>query len=171
MNLTLPVDSNDRIHGPADASVTLVEFGDYQCSYCGSAQPIVEALNREFSGNLRFVFRNFPITELHPDAMNAALVAESASTADFWALHDALFANQAALDPESLIALAASMGVSPAKARTGLNGSTRSKIERDLASGAASGLQGTPTFFINGRLHEGEWSQEVLGDALRQAGA
>src|SRR5271155_1741729 len=93
--LTLPVSAQDHIRGPADAPVTLVEYGDYQCPYCGEANPIVEEVQRELGTNLRFVFRNFPLTEIHPHAEHAAEIAEAAATHNrFWEMHDLLYSHQ-----------------------------------------------------------------------------
>lgn len=168
MGLQPAVKSEDRIMGAPDASVTLVEFGDYQCPYCGQAAPIVKALIDDFGPSVRFVFRNFPLVDMHPDAMNAALVAESADEKAFWELHRTLFSNQDALGPERLIAYAREVGVSENVARQGLGGSTRNKIESDIDSGNRSGVPGTPAFFINGRLHEGDWSRGSLSRAISE---
>ena len=119
----------------------------------------------------RYVFRNYPLVDLHANAMNAALVAESAADDVFWKLHLALFENQDALDPERLIAYAVKTGVPEARARNGLHGSTRPKVEGDLSSGERSGVQGTPAFFVNGRRHGGDWSNGSLADAIARVGA
>ncbi len=171
MDLQPPVNRDDRAQGAADAPVTLVEFGDYQCPYCAQAQPIVRGLISEYGEGLRYVFRNYPLVGMHPDAMNAALVAESAETKNFWVLHDLLFDNQDALDEDSLIAYATTAGVSENDARGGLGGSTRTKIEGDMRSGDRSGVQGTPSYYINGLPHTGGTSREGLDRALRAAGA
>ena len=169
MKLQPAVDGDDRTKGPAAAPVTLVEFGDYQCPYCAEAQPIVKALLAEYGESLRYVFRNYPLTELHPDALNAASVAESAETENFWVLHNVLFDNQDDLDPASLIEFAITAGVSENDARGGLGGSTRSKIAADKQSGDRSGVRGTPAFYINGWRHDGDWSYEALKEALQRA--
>ncbi len=171
MTLSPIVQTDDRVIGLASAPVTFLEFGDYQCPYCGKAQPIVKALLEEYGSSVRYVFRNYPLTELHRNAMNAALVAESADTEDFWLLHDTLFDNQEALDPESLINFAVTAGVSENDARAALHGSTRSKVAADMQSGDRSGVQGTPTFYINGSRHDGDWGYDALREALREAGA
>ena len=171
MKLSPGVDRNDRVIGPASAPVTLLEFGDYQCPYCGKAQPIVKGLLEEYGSSVRYVFRNYPLTDLHPNAMNAALVAESADREDFWKLHDTLFDNQQMLDPKSLINFAMAAGVSENSARAALDGSTTSKVAADIQSGDRSGVQGTPSFYINGLRHDGDWSYEALREVLREAGA
>ncbi len=146
--------------------MTLVEFGDYECSFCAMAQQTVKALQAEFGGRLRFVFRNFPLVEMHPNALAAALVAEAAGPDQFWRLHDLLYANSGDLSPESLLGYAREAGFTEATALEALNGATLDKVQRDLDSGTSSGVQGTPAFFVNGRLHEGEWRGQALAQAL-----
>ncbi len=167
--LSPPVTPADRSLGPASAPVTLVEFGDYECSYCAEAHSIVKGLIAEFGDELCYVFRNYPLVQIHPHALGAALVAEAADDAQFWPLHDLLYANQDALDAESLIAMAQEAGVSQDRAMGALDGATQAKIRADVESGDASDLQGTPTFFINGRRHDGDWSQPALSQAIRAA--
>lgn len=171
MSLLPPVNSADRMTGHISSPITLVEFGDYECSYCRQAAPIIQALLADRSLEFRFVFRNYPLVDIHPDAMNAALVAESAADDVFWKLHLALFESQDALDPEWLIACAVKAGVPEANARNGLRGSTRPKVDGDLSSGDRSGVQGTPAFFVNGRRHEGDWTNGSLADAIARVGA
>lgn len=171
MSLLPPVTSDDRMTGHTSSPITLVEFGDYECPYCRQAAPIVQAMLADRSLEFRYVFRNYPLVDLHANAMNAALVAESAADDVFWKLHLALFENQDALDPERLIAYAVKTGVPEARARNGLRGSTRPKVEGDLSSGERSGVQGTPAFFVNGRRHDGDWSNGSLADAIARVGA
>lgn len=171
MSLLPPVTSDDRMTGHTSSPITLVEFGDYECPYCRQAAPIVQAMLADRSLEFRYVFRNYPLVDLHANAMNAALVAESAADDVFWKLHLALFENQGALDPERLIAYAVKAGVPEARARNGLHGSTRPKVEGDLSSGERSGVQGTPAFFVNGRRHDGDWSHGSLADAIARVGA
>lgn len=169
MSLQPPVTTADRSLGPLDAPVSLVEFGDYECSYCGQAHAIVKALLSAFGDDLRYVFRNYPLVQIHPYALGASLVAEAADAEHFWALHDLLYANQDALDADSLVAMAQQAGVPQDDAVRALNGGDQAKIRADMASGDASGLEGTPTFFINGRRHDGDWSEAALAKALRSA--
>jgi protein-disulfide isomerase len=169
VSLHPPVTSADHTLGPSNAPLTLVEFGDYQCGYCAQAHDIVKSLIAEFGDDLRYVFRNYPLVQIHPYAMGAALAAESAGPEQFWALHDLLYANQDALDADDLIVMAKRCGVSEQAAIDALNGGTQAKIRADVESGDASGLEGTPTFFINGRRHDGDWSLERLSAALRAA--
>lgn len=169
MSLQPPVTTADRSLGPAHAPVTLVEFGDYECSYCGQAHDIVKGLIAAFGDQLRYVFRNYPLVQIHPYAMGASLVAEAAGPDQFWALHDLLYANQDALDADDLIVMAKRAGVAEQDAVDALNGATQAKIRADVESGDASGLEGTPTFFINGQRHDGDWSLAALTAAIRAA--
>jgi len=146
--------------------MTLVEFGDYECSFCAVAQETVKALQEEFGGRLRFVFRNFPLVQIHPHALAAALVAEAAEPDQFWRLHELIYANPGQLETEDLLAYARAAGVPDVKALAALDGATLSQVQKDLDSGEMSGVQGTPAFFINGRLHEGNWSGQTLAEAL-----
>src|SRR6476646_7201477 len=110
--LTLPVSERDHIQGPADAPVTLVEYGDYECPHCGRAYPVVKAIQRHFGRRLRFVFRNFPLAEAHPHAAHAAEAAEAAAAQGrFWEMHDSLFEHQQALDDRHLVEYAGALGL------------------------------------------------------------
>lgn len=149
--------------------MTLVAFGDYECSYCSEARGIVSQLQGHFGEHLRYVFRNYPLIEIHPRAMACALVVESAIPANFWALHSLLYQNKNALDDASLIEYAVEAGIVASTALAALNGATSTKVERDIKSGNDSDVHGTPAFFINGRRHEGDWSLEALAGALRRA--
>jgi protein-disulfide isomerase len=169
--LTLPVSARDHIRGPATAPVTLVEYGDYQCPYCGQANPIVEEIQRRLGSGLRFVFRNFPLTEMHPHAEHAAEAAEAAGAhGKFWEMHDALYANQGALDDHHLANYAASVGVSAAEIHKALAGHAyMDRIREDFLSGVRSGVNGTPTFFINGVRHDGSFDLDSLLAAIAAA--
>ena len=166
MSLSPPITNDDRMQGDNTATMSLLEFGDYECSFCAVAHQTVKALQAEFGGRLRFVFRNFPLVEMHPNALAAALVAEAADPDQFWQLHNLIYANSGNLSRESLLAYAREAGVAEATALAALNGATLDKVQRDLDSGTLSGVQGTPAFFVNGRLHEGEWRGEALAHAL-----
>lgn len=172
-SLTLPVDSQrDHIEGPEAAPITLVEYGDYECPYCGAAYPTVKSLQAEFGDRLRFVFRNFPLTDMHPHAEHAAEAAEAASAqGKFWEMHDALYEHQRGLGDTKIKDLADSIG---------LHGTTileqvhrqvfAGRIEEDFESGVESGVNGTPTFFINGQRFDGAWdNQSEFREALRAA--
>src|SRR5271154_1671763 len=104
MNLKPAVNKNDHIQGDSNAPIELVEYGDYQCPHCGRAYPVIKAIQEKLKGDLKFIFRNFPLSDVHPDAFNAAMAAEAAALQNkFWQMHDIIFENQSSLDPESLI--------------------------------------------------------------------
>jgi protein-disulfide isomerase len=169
--LTLPVSERDHFRGPTGAPVTLVEYGDYECPYCGQANVVVDKLRRQLGDGLRFVFRNFPLTEIHPHAEHAAEVAEAAGAIDkFWETHDLLYANQDALDDPNLAEYATSLGVAPAVIRRALlTHAYQERIREDFLSGVRSGVNGTPTFFINGARHDGSYDLETLMEAIAAA--
>ena len=169
--LAPPVSERDHFQGPAEAPVTLVEFGDYQCPYCGQAHPIVKAVQAKFGNRLRFVFRNFPLAEIHPHAAAAAQAAEAAGAqGKFWPMHDRLFEHQNALGNADLVAHAAEVGLDVARfARELSEGVHEVRVREDFMSGVRSGVNGTPTFFINGVRYEGSWDPGSLIEALSAA--
>jgi protein-disulfide isomerase len=157
------------VQGPADAPVTLLEYGDYQCPYCGAAHPIVKALQRQVGDSLRFAFRHFPLTTIHDYAEGAAEAAEAAGAqGKFWQMHDTLFENQPALDFESLVGYAQELGLDVRRFTMELeNGVYAPRVREDFISGIRSGVNGTPTFFINGRRHEGSFDFETMLEAIQ----
>ena len=165
--LTPPVSQKDHCQGNAEAELTLVEFGDFQCPSCGQAYPIVKKLQKHFGDRLRFIFRNFPL-EQHPMAEPAAETAEfAAAEGKYWAMHDALFENQADLSSELLGELAAKLKLDAKKLDQALDqGTYQEAVDRDLESGEASGVEGTPTFYINGERHGGSYDLGSLQRAL-----
>jgi protein-disulfide isomerase len=169
--LTPPVSARDHILGPDDAPVTLVEHGDYQCPYCGMAYPIVKAVQEAMGSDLRFVFRNFPITTIHPYAEGAAEAAEAAGAqGQFWEMHDRLYEHQDALAPSDLVEAARLLELDVDRFVSDLaQHRFAPRVREDFMSGVRSGVNGTPTFFINGARHDGEWDYESLLAALRQA--
>jgi protein-disulfide isomerase len=169
--LTLPVGARDHIRGPATAPITLLEYGDYQCPFCGEAAPIVDEVQRRMGDKLRFVFRNFPLTEMHPHAEHAAEAAEAAAAhGKFWEMHDALYAKQDALDDRHLAEYAASLGIKAEEIQKALAGHAYGdRIREDFMSGVRSGVNGTPTFFINGVRHDGPFDLDSLLDAIAGA--
>lgn len=169
--LTPAVSERDHQHGPADAPVTLVEYGDYECPYCGMAYPIVAAVQRRMGDRLRFVFRNFPIATSHPHATHAAEAAEAAGAqGQFWKMHDLLYENQDALDDASLRRHAESLGLDLARFDRDLSEHRfADRVREDFMSGVRSGVNGTPTFFINGERHDGSWEEGPLLAALKHA--
>ena len=169
-HLTPPVSADDHAQGPADAPVTLVEYGDYECPYCGEAYPVLKAVQRAMGNRLRFVFRNFPLTEMHAHAAHAAKFAEAAAgIGRFWEAHDLLYEHQDALDDDSLVSYGARIGLPPSAVLDAFDGRFDGRIRRDFAGGLRSGVNGTPTLFINGLRYDGERDVESLVAALRAA--
>jgi protein-disulfide isomerase len=150
--LAAPVTERDHAVGPADAPVTLVEYGDYECPDCGNAYPEIKQLIAEFGPRLRFVFRNYPLYSIHPNAGVAAMAAEAAAAqGKFWEMHDVLYEHQKELGDTDLSRLALRAGVEIYKFDADLASERFAKrVAEDFASGQASGVTGTPTFFING---------------------
>ena len=165
--LTPAVSDQDHAQGSPAAPVTLVEYGDYQCPYCGEAYAAVREVQRRMGDQLRFVFRNFPLPQVHPNAILAAVFAESAGLAgDFWEAHDWLFEHQDRLDSAGLDDAATALGLDrDALERNGP--AARDRVVADARSGGQSGVQGTPAFFINGLPFQGSWDVPGLLAALR----
>jgi protein-disulfide isomerase len=170
--LRLPVSARDHIRGPEKAPITLLEYGDYQCPFCGEAAPVVHEVQRRLGDRLRFVFRNFPLTEMHPYAEHAAEAAEaSAAHGKFWEMHDLLYTNQGALDDSHLVRYGTALDLPPSEIQTALTAHLYvDRIREDFMSGVRSGVNGTPTFFINGRRHDGAFDLNSLLDALSHTG-
>ncbi|MEY2602296.1 MAG: hypothetical protein QOH31_32 [Verrucomicrobiota bacterium] len=166
--LVLPVAKRDHIQGPIDAPMSLLEYGDYQCPYCGEAYPIVKAVQERLGDKLCFAFRNFPLVNAHPYAEHAAEAAEAAAAQDqFWPMHDLLFENQEALDDESLAEYAGSLGLDARRLMAEvLAGAHTARIRDDFKSGARDGVNGTPTFFVNGLRFDGDPDVNSLVAAL-----
>jgi len=166
--LKVPVTQSDHIQGDENALITLVEYGDYECPYCGAAYPIVKRIQKHFGKDLRFVFRNFPLVQSHPHAGIAAMTAElAASKNKFWEMHDLLYENQTSLDMPNLIEYAKSLNLSAIDLQMAIEQEIFSdKIKNDFMSGVKSGVNGTPTFFINGMRHNDSFDYENLLDAL-----
>jgi protein-disulfide isomerase len=172
--LTMPVaEDRDHIQGPADAAVTLVQYGDYECPYCGEAYPIIKEVQARLGDSLRFVFRNFPITTSHPHAERAAEVAEAAAAqGKFWEMHDLLYENQRRLRDEDLHTYAERLGLDVELFDKEMADHAHAeRVREDFMSGVRSGVNGTPTFYINGVRHDDSYETEVLLDALEQAAA
>jgi protein-disulfide isomerase len=170
--LTPPVGPDDHVIGPPDASVTLVEYGDFECPYCGQAHPIVKAVLQEMGDELRFAFRHFPLAEAHPHAELAAEAAEAAGAqGSFWEMHDMLFEHQQALDEPDLVRYAAVLGLDGGRFIRELAAHVYApEVRDDFRSGVRSGVNGTPTFFINGVRYDGPWTDlAMFMGALRGA--
>jgi protein-disulfide isomerase len=169
--LKIPVSADDHADGPESAPVTLVEYGDYECPHCGHAHTIVKRLQKHFGKRLRFVFRNFPLTQAHPNAEAAAETAEfAAAHGKFWEMHDLLFENQERLDPGLLLELAGGIGLSTPALSMALDEELfAERIRSDFSGGVRSGVNGTPTFFLNGERYDGSWEFPELLLILDQA--
>ena len=170
-NLTAPASTRDHSQGGASASVTLVEYGDYECPYCSEAADIVKQIQSRMGDDLRFVFRNFPLSQIHPFAEHAAEAAEAAAEmGQFWPMHDLLYENQQQLTDDDLMRYADQLGLNRDKFAAALqSGATRENVSSDYQSGVESGVNGTPAFFINGTRFEGDWQGDGLLDALQNA--
>jgi protein-disulfide isomerase len=156
-SLTLPVAKRDHIQGPIDAPIMLLEYGDYECPYCGAAYPIIKDIQERLGDRLCFAFRNFPLVNSHPHAQHAAEAAEAAGAqGKFWEMHDILFENQEALDDEDIVQYATTLGLDANRVISEvLAGTHTARVREDFKSGARGGVNGTPTLFINGVRHEG----------------
>jgi protein-disulfide isomerase len=169
--LTLPVSSErDHTFGSDTAPVTLVEYGDYECPYCGRAYPIIKRIHKHLGDNLRFVFRNFPITRSHPHAQHAAEAAEAAGAQNrFWEMHDHLYEHQQNLDDDNLMQYASVLGMDTARFGDELARHVYADhVHEDFMSGIRSGVNGTPTFYINGIRYDYSWDEKTLLTAIEQ---
>jgi protein-disulfide isomerase len=166
--LRAPVTPHDHVRGPASAPVTLVEYGDYECPHCAAAHPIVNLVQEHFGPRLRFVFRHFPMSQVHPNAESAAESAEFAGAhGRFWEMHDGIYENQDRLGLPLLFALAGALGLSEPDLRAALlNGTYAPKVKIDFLGGVRSGVNGTPSFFINGMRHDGTYAFDDLVAAI-----
>jgi protein-disulfide isomerase len=167
--LTVPINQYDHVIGPSTATVTLLEYGDYECPYCRAAFGTVEQVRELFAEDLRFAYRHFPLTQIHPHALEAAIAAEGAAAEGrFWEMHAILFANQERLTQPDLLRYAQILGLDPVRFRNHLmNRTFEARVRRDFLSGVRSGVNGTPTFFINDVRHNGGWDLPSLVDAIR----
>lgn len=161
---------DDHIRGSLDAPVVIVEFGDFQCPFCGEAYLVLRSLGRDFGEQVAFVFRNFPLVQAHEHALVAAEAAEAASEQSrFWDMQDWLYEHQTALDPAQLVRAAETLGLDVDRFVTDANSERiRSRIAADLRSGEASGVPGTPTFFFNGHRHQGDATFESLRSVVER---
>jgi protein-disulfide isomerase len=159
---------DDHVDGPRDAPIQLVEYGDFECPYCGRAYFEVEKVRRALSGRLLFAYRHFPLARVHPRATLAAEAAEAAGAQGrFWEMHGLLFQNQPALEPTDLVADAAALGLDLDRFNDDLEEHRfLEKVRGDFMSGVRSGVNGTPTFFVNGHRHDGAFDAASLVEAL-----
>jgi protein-disulfide isomerase len=169
--LAVPVNDRDHTLGPSNAPVTVVEYGDYQCPYCGLAYPITQELLRLRANRVRFVFRHFPLTHVHPYAELAAEAAESAGARGrFWQMHGWLFVNQDRISPATVIAALLDVGVDGAAVVEDIREHRYlDKVRSDFIGGVHSGVNGTPAFFINGIRHVGGYSLPELTAVVDRA--
>jgi protein-disulfide isomerase len=170
-SLTVPVGPEDWVDGPEDALVTFVEYGDFECPHCGAMEPVLRELRQVAGSDMRFVFRHFPLTSSHPQAEIAAEAAEAAGAQGaFWPMHDALLANQDALEVPDLVRYAGALGLdAEAVAQALANHAYETQVREDFMSGVRSGVSGTPTFFINGVRYDGDYDLDALARAVRKA--
>ncbi|MDB6068669.1 MAG: Periplasmic thiol:disulfide interchange protein DsbA [Pedosphaera sp.] len=168
--LTVPVADRDHIQGPIDAPMKLLEYGDYECPFCGATYPVVKAIQGNLRDDLCFAFRNFPLTNMHPHAEHAAEAAEAAGAqGSFWEMHDTLYENQDALEDEDLALYADDLGLDVARfIREVEIGAFKPRIREDFRSGVRAGVNGTPSFFVNGVRHDGSYDIDSLLAALSQ---
>jgi protein-disulfide isomerase len=167
--LVMPVSPRDHILGPIDARSVLVEYGDYECPFCRAAQPVVKAVKAAMGDEVALVFRHFPLSNIHPFAWKAAEAAEAAGAQGaFWEYHDTLFENQEALDVRSLVAYAQELGLDAHRFAEELASDLDAKrVHEDFRSGILSGVNGTPTFFVNGVRYDGGRDPKSMVLALR----
>jgi protein-disulfide isomerase len=169
--LKLPDQTRDHIQGPIDAPIALLEYGDYECPFCGEVQSIVKEMQRQLGEDLCYAFRHFPLTNVHSHAEHAAEAAEAAGKQrSFWPMHETLFANQHALDDESLAEYAAALGLDEERLiEEVISGAYAGRIREDFKMGVRAGVNGTPCLFINGQRYDGARGLEPLLAALSQS--
>ena len=157
MSLKPAVSNTDHAQGNLNADLVIVEYGDYQCPYCGAAYPVLKELMRQFGSQIKFVFRNFPLSEMHEYARAAALAAEAVALQNkFWEMHDAIYENQQNLNEHLLLELAEELKLDIPQFKSDLKSSElKAKVDEDFESGVVSGVNGTPSFYVNGKKFEG----------------
>jgi len=172
LDLTIDVDpEHDHIRGPDDAPVTLVEYGDFECPYCGQAESVIRELLAARGDDVRYVWRHLPLNDVHPGAQTAAVASEAAAAqGKFWEMYDVLLSHQGDLTPKDLVRYAGDLGVDVGRFTDELRRSVYvQRVSRDVASADESGVSGTPTFFINGRRHYGVYDLDTLTEAITAA--
>jgi protein-disulfide isomerase len=171
--LAEPVRATDHAQGRTGAPITLVEYGDYECPYCGAAYPVLKEVQEQMGDNLRFVFRNFPLSEMHPHAFAAAEAAEAAGEqGKFWEMHDLLFEHQKSLGPQALASYAKKLALDTERFEKDINsGTPAAKVKRDFQTGLMSGVNGTPSLFVNGLRYDDAVDEESLLAFLRSFAA
>jgi protein-disulfide isomerase len=169
-SLIMPVSERDHVRGSRDAAVTLVEYGDYECPFCAAAHPIVNNILRLHHDDLLFAFRNFPLTEIHPHAETAARLAEAAGLeGKFWQMHDAIYSNHDYVRIGNFLPIAEMAGLELRRlAEVSRDEGITERLREDFMSGVRSGVNGTPTFFINGYRYNGDWARGDLANELQR---
>ncbi len=170
-SLKPPLSERDHIAGRADAPIEFVEYGDFECPHCGRAAGIINEIRSTLGDRLRFAYRHFPLAKMHPYARLAAQASEAAAAqGKFWEMHDILFQHGEELEPASLVEYAEAIGLDIPRFESELAAEKyAARVQEDLASGVRSGVNGTPTFFINGKRHNGGYDYESLMGALDEA--
>ena len=158
------ITNKDHIQGLQSAAIELIEYGDYECSYCGEAFPVIKEIQKELGKDLKFIFRNFPLVDMHPHALHAAIAAEVAGGyGKFWEMHDLLYENQESLEDRDLLEYAKKLNLDNFE-KDFVDHDLYKKIENDYNSGLEKGVEGTPAFFVNGKKYEGNWmTSEFIG--------
>jgi len=171
MNLTIPVNKIDHVQGKESAPVTLVEYGDFECPYCFKARTLIEMIKQIEGDKLKFVFRNFPLSQIHLHALHAAYAAEAAAKqGKFWEMHNLLFDNQFAFEDNDLMTYAQSLGLDMRQFTEDMKSEEIvKKVKDDFSSGVRSGVNGTPTFFINGVRFDQPSEVKFLQEAIESA--
>jgi protein-disulfide isomerase len=166
--LTIPISAKDHFQGDIDAACSLVEYGDYECPHCGRAYPLLKRVQKHYGNRLCFVYRNFPLNEMHPHAERAAETAEFAGTkGKFWEMHDLLFENQEQLGDDLYLELAGELGLAQDELAEALDQSEfQAHVKADFIGGVRSGVNGTPTLFINGQRYNGPVEFEALVEKI-----
>jgi protein-disulfide isomerase len=164
-----PIPGRDHIQGRVDAPIQLLEYGDYECPYCGQAYPVVKEIQKRLGNRLCFAFRNFPLANSHPHALHAAEAAEAAGAQGrFWEMHDLLYENQGALEDEDLAYYATALRLDAQRLmREVQSGAQTARVREDFRTGARNGVNGTPSFFINGERYDGTLDVEDFLAALK----
>jgi protein-disulfide isomerase len=167
-HLIVPVNDKDHIQGNKNAELTLLEYGDFQCPYCGEAHPVIKQVQKKLGTKMKFVFRNFPLNSIHPYAELAAEAAEAAGAqGKYWEMHDGIYENQESLGQELILNLAEKLELDQKKFVDALEKRIfQTHVKEDFMGGVKSGVNGTPAFFINGKKYEGETTEENLIEAL-----
>lgn len=168
--LTLPVDIRDHTQGDPNAAITLLEYGDYECPYCGKAYSVIKQLQDKMGKRLLFAFRNFPLTDMHPNAELAAEAAEAAGKqGKFWEMHDALYENQDELGEPLIIRISKQIGLDVDELLADLRARAfKARVREDFMTGVRSGVSGTPGFFINGVKFNRQWDFDTLLNELER---